>query len=443
MTATATAKQIVDTARGFVGRNEAAASHRLFIDVYNDYASKHGYPRGYKVQYSDSWCDVFVSALFILNNCVDLIGGIECGVEEHVKIFQRIGIWIEDGTITPKSGDIIVFNWNDTTQPNNGYADHIGIIEAVEGKQITTIEGNYSDSVKRRYLSVGDGRIRGYARPRYQSDNQIDCYFVRKNGKTLNSFHILNNAKAEADRNGATVYNADGEVIYTANKYGYINKNGTPVRKKAGTMYGQKRFSPLIRGDKVKILGEAKSPTRKLWYKIEFAPGMVGFVWSKRVSLEYIAPPSTKGRQAAENAKAIAGDSVHGYNNTKGKRSGNPDYACSSFVADCYIKSGVDLGCKCGDVYTKDMRRIFTKHGFKDVTGKVDLHTGNGLRIGDVLVKPGSHTEIYVGDGKLAGARGNANSGQPEHGKGGDQGGEIAVSGYYYFGQTICLRYNK
>lgn len=443
MTATATAKQIVDTARGFIGRNEAAASHRLFIDLYNDYASKHGYPRGYKVQYSDSWCDVFVSVLFILNNAVDLIGGIECGVEEHVKIFQRIGIWIEDGKITPKSGDIIVFNWEDATQPNDGYADHIGIVETVDGGQIVTIEGNYSDSVKRRYLSVGDGRIRGYARPRYQSETQIDCYFVRKNGKTLNSFHVLNNAKAEADRNGATVYNADGEVIYTADKYGYINKDGTLIRKKAGAQYRQMRFSPLIRGDKVKILRTVKSVAKNTWYQIEFMDGLRGYVWGKRVSLEYIPPQRTKARQAATNAKAIANDSFHGYNNTKGKRGGNPDYACSSFVADCYIKSGVDLGCSCGDVYTKDMRRIFTAHGFKDVTKKVNLRTGEGVLIGDVLVKPGSHTEISVGDGKLAGARGNANSGQPEHGKGGDQGGEIAISGYYDFGQTICLRYSK
>lgn len=433
----ATAKQIIDTARGFIGRNEAAASHRLFVDVYNQYCAAHGYPRGYKVSYTDSWCDVFVSCLYILNNAVDLIGGVECGVHEHIEIFKRIGIW--KGRTTPQAGDIITFDWG-----GDGIGDHIGIVESVDGSQVTTIEGNYSDSVKRRYLSFDTSSVKGYARPRYQTELPIDCYFVKTaDGKVINSFHVLNNAKAEADRNNATVYDAEGKVIYTAIKYGYINKNGTPVRKKAGVMYGQRRFSPLIRGDKVKILAETKSAAGNKWYKIEYAPGMSGYVYAKRVSLEYIAPPSTKGRQAAENAKAIAGDSVHGYNNTKGKRSGNPDYACSSFVADCYIKSGVDLGRKCGDVYTKDMRKIFTAHGFKDVSSKVDLRTGSGLRIGDVVVKPGTHTEIYVGSGKLCGARGDPNSGKPEHGKPGDQGGEIAVSGYYYFGQNICLRYSK
>ena len=105
-------------------------------------------------------------------NAVDLIGGTECGVEEHVKLFQRAGIWIEDGTITPKRGDIIVYNWDDDTQPNDGFSDHIGFVESVAGGKIVAIEGNYSDSVKRRVLNVGAGNIRGYARPKYAASTQ-------------------------------------------------------------------------------------------------------------------------------------------------------------------------------------------------------------------------------------------------------------------------------
>lgn len=439
----ATAKQIIETAQGWIGRNEAAGTHKQIIDIYNDWCDKNGYPRGYKVKYSDSWCDVFVSACFIINNAVSLIGGVECGVEEHVQIFKKLGIWIEDGTITPKPGYLIVYNWDTSTQPNNGYSDHIGIVEKVGMGAITTIEGNYSDSVKRRALPVGNGNIRGYAAPKYQAEEPEDCYFVKKNGKVLNSFHIYENAKNEADKFGATIYDAEGRVIYTALKEAWINKDGTYIRKAAGATNRQMRFSPLVKGDKVTILRQTKSPAGNVWYQIEWTPGLRGYVWGKRLSFEYIPPGATMGRRAAQNAKAIAKDDFHGYNNTAGKRGGNPDYACSSFVADCYIKSGVYFGCPCGDVYTKDMKKLFTKHGFKDVTGKVNLKQGTGLKIGDVLVKPGSHTEIYVGDGKLAGARGNANSGKPEHGKPGDQGGEIAVSAYYYFGQTICLRYSE
>lgn len=80
-----------------------------------------------------------------------------------------MGIWIEDGNITPRAGDIIFYNWDDNSQPNNGYADHVGIVESVGGYTITVIEGNMSERVGRRNIRVGNGNIRGYARPRYSA----------------------------------------------------------------------------------------------------------------------------------------------------------------------------------------------------------------------------------------------------------------------------------
>ena len=159
-----TANDVLNAARSYLGCNEYDGSHKKIIDIYN---SHKPLARGYAVQYNDQWCDTFVSAMFVKLNAVDLLGGTECGVEEHVKIFKNKGIWIEDGTITPKPGDIIVFNWGQSTQPNDGYSDHIGFVEKVKGSTITTIEGNYKDSVTRRTLAVGHGNIRGYARPKY------------------------------------------------------------------------------------------------------------------------------------------------------------------------------------------------------------------------------------------------------------------------------------
>lgn len=159
-----TVDAVLGLAERWVGRRESDGSHCYIIDVYN---SHRPLARGYKVQYNDQWCDTFVSAVFVALNAVDLIGGTECGVEEHVKLFKKAGIWIEDGTITPKRGDIIVFNWDKSVQPNDGYADHIGLVKSVSGKTITTIEGNYKDSVSYRTLQVGNGYIRGYARPKY------------------------------------------------------------------------------------------------------------------------------------------------------------------------------------------------------------------------------------------------------------------------------------
>ena len=163
----ATAQDIINVVKSWIGYSEDNGKHKRIVDIYNAYGAKVGYPRGYKVPYNVPWCDVTVSAAFILAGAVDLIGGIECGVEEHIQIFKRKGIWIEDGTITPKPGYIIVYNWDQYGQPNDGYADHIGIVESVKGDSMTVIEGNYNDAVQRRTVKVGWGYIRGYAAPKY------------------------------------------------------------------------------------------------------------------------------------------------------------------------------------------------------------------------------------------------------------------------------------
>ena len=80
---------------------------------------------------------------------------------------------IEDGTITPQPRDIIVYNWDDNTQPNDGYSDHIGFVESVSGNTIIVIEGNKGEAVARREIPVGWGFIRGYARPKYATGSSV------------------------------------------------------------------------------------------------------------------------------------------------------------------------------------------------------------------------------------------------------------------------------
>lgn len=164
-----TAEDALDVIRGWLGRSEADESHRAIIDIYN---SHEPLAQGYRMSYSDSWCDATVSAVFISLGATDLIGGTECGVERHVELFRKAGIWYEDGTIRPEPGDIIVFNWGLDEQPNDGFADHIGLVEYVEGKRIHTIEGNSGGSVARRSYPIGHGNIRGFARPRYATASQ-------------------------------------------------------------------------------------------------------------------------------------------------------------------------------------------------------------------------------------------------------------------------------
>ena len=158
--------RILRAAASLVGVRSGSAAHHQLVKDYN---SINPLPVGYAVKNSDDWCDVFVTTVFQREGLSHLIGR-ECGVERHIQIFKRLGIWNEDGASTPKAGDIITFNWDQDSQPNNGFADHIGIVEYVENGLIHTIEGNsgYVGTVKRNVYRIGHGNIRGFATPRYR-----------------------------------------------------------------------------------------------------------------------------------------------------------------------------------------------------------------------------------------------------------------------------------
>lgn len=156
------ASDVVGVMQSWIGTDK-----RAIIDLYN---SHQPLAQGYRVQYSDAWCDTTVSAAFIKVGGVDLIGGTECGVERHIQLFKKKGIWQEDGNVKPSAGAIICYNWDQASQPNDGFADHIGIVESVSGNNVICIEGNYNNAVRRRTIPIGWGYIRGYAFPKYEAE---------------------------------------------------------------------------------------------------------------------------------------------------------------------------------------------------------------------------------------------------------------------------------
>ena len=158
--------RVLKAASSLIGVETGSPEH---LKLVRDYNSVHPLPVGYPVKNTDDWCDVFVTTVFQREGLSHLIGR-ECGVERHIQIFKHLGIWNENGASTPKSGDIITFNWDQDSQPNNGFADHIGVVEYVENGLIHTIEGNsgYVGTVKRNVYRIGQGNIRGFATPRYR-----------------------------------------------------------------------------------------------------------------------------------------------------------------------------------------------------------------------------------------------------------------------------------
>lgn len=159
----ATVNDVLNVARGWLGYSEANGKFKEILNVYNNHKPL---ARNYKIKPTDHWCDCFVSACAIKAGAVDIIGT-EVGCEKHIEIFKKKGIWIEDGSVKPQVGDIILFNWDDSNQPNDGYGDHIGFVEQQYGNTIICIEGNIGEKVGRRTINVGWGYIRGFARPKY------------------------------------------------------------------------------------------------------------------------------------------------------------------------------------------------------------------------------------------------------------------------------------
>lgn len=147
---------------------------------------------------------------------------------------------------------------------------------------------------------------------------------------------------------------------------------------------------------------------------------------------------STKAQEAVNFAVAVAKDDSHGYDQID--RWGNPNYDCSGLVITAYERAGVPVKTN-GATYTGNMRKVFLKTGFTDVISKVNVKTGAGLEVGDVLLHQGKHTALYIGSGKIVHASINE-KGTATGGKSGDQTGrEICTRSYYNHPWDSVLRY--
>lgn len=116
------------------------------------------------------WCACFVS--WCANECGYIENGIIpkfAGCVNGVQWFKDRGQWA-DNSIEPTPGMIIFYDWNSpngTSSPQDGQADHVGIVEKCENGLVYTIEGNSGDSCRQRQYPVGHYEILGYGVPSY------------------------------------------------------------------------------------------------------------------------------------------------------------------------------------------------------------------------------------------------------------------------------------
>lgn len=111
-----------------------------------------------------SWCACFVSW------CADQCGYIDAGIIPKfsgcvtgVNWFRGQNRWLE-GSVEPNPGMIIFFDWDNKggSGPQDGLADHVGIVQSVENGIVYTIEGNSGDSCRQNQYPVGHYEILGY-----------------------------------------------------------------------------------------------------------------------------------------------------------------------------------------------------------------------------------------------------------------------------------------
>ena len=115
------------------------------------------------------WCACFVS--WCANECGYLDAGViprTAGCISGSDWFKDRGLW-QDNSYEPRPGDIIYFDWDNkgSSGPQDGLADHVGIVEKVENGLVYTVEGNSGDSCRENRYAVGHYEIYGYGTPAY------------------------------------------------------------------------------------------------------------------------------------------------------------------------------------------------------------------------------------------------------------------------------------
>ena len=255
----------VDYLNQYIGISEGSAGHKAILSTFNN----SGLCTRYKMTVYDAWCATAVSAAFIANGLAGKAGSgslfecVECSCWYMVEHAKKQGIWVENDAHTPKIGDVVLYDWDDSgVGDNQGNPDHVGIVAAVNGSTITVIEGNYSNSVKKRALAVNGSYIRGYITPNYAK------FATSAGGSTT-----VTPAPSAPATTGTTVTKpASGGSFNKTCKFVGVTTAELNIRTGAGTDWGTCSFSPLKKGTEVEVCDTCSNG----WYYIKY-DGKYGF----------------------------------------------------------------------------------------------------------------------------------------------------------------------
>ena len=177
-------QKVVDTVNGWVGKNETDGSYKAIIDEYNKCPAAQ-LPRKTRMQYGWAWCAATWSAVAVKLGYLAIMP-IEISCYYLIETAKKMGVWVENDTYTPQPGDAVLYDWDDSgSGDNTGSPDHVGTVVYVneESGYMIVTEGNYSNAVKKRTISLNGRYIRGFITPKYNVGTVTDL--PKTGGKNL------------------------------------------------------------------------------------------------------------------------------------------------------------------------------------------------------------------------------------------------------------------
>lgn len=258
----------------YIGIKEGSDEHKAILKVFND--SK--LCTRYTMTTSDAWCATAASAAFIACGLSSIFPCVECSCSRMITLAKSAGIWVEDDSYTPGIGDCILYDWQDSgSGDNTGTPDHVGIVTKVSGSTITVIEGNKSDTVGYRTISVNGKYIRGFITPNFASKATSTDTSSSSSSTGTSSSSTTTTEKKATDAAKSYLKSLAGTYKVTA--------SALNVRNGAGT--GKSIMCTIPKGTTVQCYGYYTTVSGTKWLYIQFTYNGVkytGFASSKYLS---------------------------------------------------------------------------------------------------------------------------------------------------------------
>lgn len=143
-------KEVIKTAMAEICRTESANQDDKYINWYNA-ATGAGFAT------TVAWCAIFVSWVLRRSNIDEDLYPNFASCSLGSNVFGNKGVLRDPNSYSPKSGDIVFFDFDKNKSP-----EHVGIVFINDGKNIETIEGNSSDAVKHNKYSLTNTSIYKY-----------------------------------------------------------------------------------------------------------------------------------------------------------------------------------------------------------------------------------------------------------------------------------------